>query len=131
MASNYRSGTVGESEPLFYSTDRAISSLYVQCEVWKQGEATAEQIIDLTEIAARPGSYEGSVTINTEGTYNYFYIPYTDSGHTSESEMAPRASEVMVIRLTADKYGGVRPSPGIGITENDIKAVIKGVAKEL
>ena len=45
--------------------------------------------------------------------------------------MAPRASEVMVVRLTADKYGGARPSPGIGVTENDIKAIIKGVTKEL
>lgn len=129
MASNFRVATIGQALPLRYSTSQSISGLYVQCKLYNSSDALA-YTVNLTESVTQTGRYVGSVTITTEGDYEAFYIAYDDAGHTIESEIAPRASEAIIAQLTQAIYGGSQPSVG-GITDNDIEAIIEGVAKKI
>lgn len=129
MASNLRIASVGESEVLLYSTDRQMTGLFLQATIIKS-DGDILNTVNLTENSNVSGEYQGTVTINTAGVYDVLYIPYTNSGHTTESERAPRASEVWNVRLTADKFAGARPGATIE-PEVDIKQLAKDLKKEL
>jgi len=104
-----------------------MSGLYVRCFV-RDSDDTAIDTVNLTESSGISGTYTGNYTFATEGVYNLIYIPYTDSGYTTESERAPRATEIINIRLVADKYGGSSRGNGAGgLFEEDIQKIIDAI----
>lgn len=130
MASNLRITSAGKSEVLLYSVDDGMAGLFVQASIIDSG-GTVTATADLTENGSFAGQYRGTVTISIEGVYDVIYIPYTDSGHTNESERAPRASEVWQVRLTADQYAGARPGATGGLVDDDVKLFVEEVKKLL
>jgi len=131
MASNYRTATVGVSEPLRYGAESEITGLFPQATIFDSAGAV-ETTVDLTESGVQDGYYIGSVTISTEGDYDILYIAYTDSDHTTESELAPRGSEVMQVRITSDDYGpAARDSAFGGVLESDIDRIVEELKKAL
>ncbi len=130
MSSNYRTGTVGQSFQLRYSTDRELSGLFVQCKIYDSTDVL-KATVNLTESLVQAGRYIGDVVLNVADDYEAFYIPYDDAGHTIESEMSPRSSELINITETETKFGGATLPPSGGITDADIQEIIAGVRAAL
>lgn len=126
MSSNLRIESVGQTIVFLYSTDRVISGLFPQAKIIKP-DGDIFDTVDLTENGNVAGEYRANVTITVEGIYDVIYIPYTDAGHTTESERAPRASEVFNVRVVDDKFGGTRAGGGVDI---DIPDLAKQLKKE-
>ena len=130
MSSTYRLATAGQAFQVRYSTSQSLSGLFVQAKIYNASD-TLVTTVNLTESLSQTGRYVGTGTINTEGDYEIFYIAYTDSNHTVESDTAPRQSESLTVTITQSTFGGATLPPSGGITDNDINAIIDGVIKKL